>query len=283
VDDQVGAGIGLQSKPPAPAQNAIARYRATLAYDGTGYNGFQRQAEGIRTVQSAVEGAIAAVTGQKVTVVGAGRTDTGVHATGQVIAFDVGWKHSADTLLSAINAVLPDDIAFQDLAMVQQAASGELIPGERGFHPRFDAVSRLYNYTVYVAPTRDPLLRHRAWHITAPLDVEAMQRAAGLLVGTHDFAAFGKPPRGENTIRTVMRSAWTREDRLLVYRVQANAFLQHMVRRIVALLVAVGRGAMTVGGFEALFLSGKLASGTPLAPPYGLVLEKVEYPGVRRS
>ena len=262
----------------APLQNAIARYRATLAYDGTGYYGFQRQAKGIRTVQSAVEEAIAAVTGQMVTVTGAGRTDTGVHATGQVIAFDVGWKHSADTLLSAINAVLPDDIAFQDLAML-----GEAMPGQRGFHPRFDAVSRLYNYTVYAAPMRDPLLRKRVWHVSAPLDFEALQAAAELLVGTHDFAAFGKPPRGENSVRTVMRSAWTQEDRLLVYRVQANAFLQHMVRRIVALLVAVGRDSMTVRDFEAVFHSGKLASGTPLAPACGLVLEKVEYPGVRRS
>lgn len=273
MDDQVGAG-----SIPAPAQNAIARYRATLAYDGTGYFGFQRQAQGTRTVQSAVEQAIAAVTGQMVTITGAGRTDTGVHATGQVIAFDVGWKHSADTLLSAINAVLPDDIALQDLSVL-----GEVLPGERGFHPRFDAVSRLYNYTVYVAPVREPLLRKRAWHVIAPLNAEAMQQAAGLLLGTHDFAAFGKPPRGENTVRTVMRSAWTREDQLLVYRVQANAFLQHMVRRIVALLVAVGRGALTVQGFEVLFLSGKLASGTPLAPAHGLVLEKVEYPSVRRS
>ncbi len=252
----------------------VVRWRAALAYDGTAYYGFQRQAHGIPTVQGTVEDAIAAVTGQTVTVIGAGRTDTGVHAAGQVIAFDVGWKHSADRLLSAINAVLPDDIAFRNLAML-----GEIQPGERGFHPRFDAVSRLYKYTVYAAPTRDPLLRRRAWHVTAALDFPALQSAAALLVGTHDFGAFGKPPRGENSVREVLRSGWLDETPLLVYCVEANAFLQHMVRRIVGLLVAVGRGALTVRGFEAVFHSRKIAAGTPLAPAHGLVLEKVAYPG----
>ena len=252
----------------------VVRWRATLAYDGTGYYGFQRQAKGIPTVQGTVEDALAAVTGQGVTVNGAGRTDTGVHATGQVIAFDVGWKHRADTLLSAINAVLPDDIALQDLVML-----GEVVPGERGFHPRFDAVSRLYKYTVYAAPTRDPLLRKRAWHVSAALNFAALQEASGLLVGKHDFAAFGKPPRGENSVREVLRSVWLDETPLLTYGIEANAFLQHMVRRVVGLLVAVGRGSLTVRDFEAVFQSRKIAAGTPLAPAHGLVLEKVAYPG----
>ena len=148
------------------------------------------------------------MTGQPVTVIGAGRTDTGVHASGQVIAFDVAWKHSADALLNAINAVLPDDIALQDDGGVGRSRSR----GERGFHPRFDAVSRVYKYTVYPAPQRDPLLRQRVWHVRAALDVAAMQQAAALLLGEHDFAAFGQPPQGDNTVRTVMRSEWTGED-----------------------------------------------------------------------
>ncbi len=254
------------------------RYRATLAYDGTNYCGFQRQAKGIPSVQATVEDALAAVTRQTVTVIGAGRTDTGVHATGQVIAFDVDWKHSADTLLRAINTVLPDDIALQDVAML-----GEILPNERGFHPRFDAVSRIYKYTIYAAPQPNPLLRRRAWHITAALDADALQAAAALLLGEHDFGAFGKPPRGDNTVRTVMRSEWSSEGALLVYHVEANAFLQHMVRRIVGTLAMVGRGAMMVAEFEAVFQSGKIASGIPLAPAHGLVLEQVEYPSERRS
>jgi tRNA pseudouridine38-40 synthase len=254
------------------------RYRATLAYDGTNYCGFQRQAKGIPSVQAAVEDAIAAVTKQTVTVIGAGRTDTGVHATGQVIAFDVDWKHSADTFLKAINAVLPDDIALQDAAVL-----GEVLPNERGFHPRFDAVARIYKYTIYAAPQRNPLLRNRAWHLRAVLDEQALQEAAALLVGEHDFGAFGKPPRGENTVRTVIHSAWAREEALLVYHVKANAFLQHMVRRIVGTLVMVGRGALSVSEFDAIFRSRKLTPGIPLAPPQGLLLEHVEYPGERRS
>ena len=212
------------------------------------------------------------------TITGAGRTDTGVHATGQVIAFDVTWKHSSDDLLNAINAVLPDDIALQELA-----ALGEVVAGERGFHPRFDAASRVYRYTVYPAAQRDPLLRQRAWHVRAPLDVTAMQGAAALLVGEHDFGAFGQPPQGDNTVRVVMRSEWTREGALLRYRIEANAFLQHMVRRVVGMLVAVGRGAMTVGEFEAIFQNGQIAPGVPLAPPQGLVLEQVKYPGERQQ
>lgn len=259
------------------------RYRATLAYDGTNYCGFQRQAKGAPSVQETVESAIAAVTGQTVTVIGAGRTDTGVHATGQVIAFDVDWKHSADTFLRAINAVLPDDIALQNLAIL-----GEVLPNERGFHPRFDAVARIYKYTIYAAAQRDPLLRKRAWHISATLDENALQEAAALLVGEHDFGAFGRSPsgdalRGENTVRTVMRSVWSGEGSLLFYHIEANAFLQHMVRRIVGTLVMVGRGTMTVAEFDAIFRSRKIAPGILLAPAHGLVLEQVVYPGERRS
>lgn len=254
------------------------RYRATLAYDGTQYCGFQRQAEGIVTIQGTVEEAIAAVTGQAATVTGAGRTDTGVHAAGQVISFDVVWNHSADALLNAINVVLPDDIALQDIA-----ALGEAAPGERGFHPRFDAISRVYRYTVYPAPQRDPLLHRRVWNVRATLDVEAMQAGAALLVGEHDFGAFGQSPQGTpggaSTVRTVFRSAWAEEPPLLVYRVEANAFLKHMVRRIVGLLVAVGRGSMSLEAFEGIFRSAQLAKGVPLAPPQGLVLEQVKYPG----
>ncbi len=258
------------------------RYKATLAYDGTRYHGFQRQAARIPTVQGTVEEAIAAVTGQTVTITGAGRTDTGVHATGQVVAFDlssVAWKHSADVLLRAINAVLPDDVALQDLA-----ALGEVAEGERGFHPRFDAASRVYKYSIYTAAQRDPLLRTRAWHVQAALDLVVMRQAASLLIGTHDFAAFGQPPREEsvNTVREVLRSAWSHEDHLLIFRIEANAFLQHMVRRIVGMLVTVGRGTISLSEFEAIFRGAVIVSKAPLAPPQGLVLEQVKYPGDRQ-
>ena len=264
-----GVGTTCQVAPTDTTKG----YRATLAYDGTAYNGFQRQASGIPTVQCAVEAAVEAATGQTVTVIGAGRTDTGVHAEGQVIAFDVAWKHSAEALLNAVNAVLPDDIALSDLAVLEEVA------GKRRFHPRFDATARVYRYTVYPAPQRSPLMRNRAWHVRAALDAAAMQRAAGLLIGKHDFGAFGWPPHGENKVREVARSEWSASERLLIYRVEANAFLQHMVRRIVGALVTVGRGGLTVDEFEAVFRGGKIVARFPLAPPQGLVLEQVKYPG----
>lgn len=248
----------------------VVRYRATLAYDGSAYAGFQRQAEGRRTIQGEVERAIAQVTGQQVTVIGAGRTDTGVHAEGQVIAFDVAWQRDDETLLKALNATLPDDIALQDIRQ------------HEGFHPRFDAVARIYRYTLVQTSQRQPLMRHRGWHIYGELDVGAVRQASSLLMGRHDFAAFGHAPQGDNTVREVLRSEWKTEETqtgvLHVYHVEANAFLQHMVRRIVGVLVEVGRGRLSLDAFREALTSGVMVNGVTLAPPQGLVLESVRYP-----
>lgn len=248
----------------------MARYRALLSYDGTGYLGFQRQAGDTPTIQLAVERAVASATGQPTTVLGAGRTDTGVHATGQVIAFDVEWAHGEAALGRAVNARLPDDIALW--AVVQH----------EGFHPRFDARSRTYRYTVALAPHRLPLLRQRAWQIRASLDGDALQAAASGLTGQRNFAAFGQPPQGENTVRTVFVSEWARAERSgyteWVYTIEADAFLQHMVRRIVGALVDVGRGALPLEEFVALRDRATLRAKGSIAPPHGLVLEYVRYP-----
>ncbi len=248
----------------------VARFRATLAYDGSAYKGFQRQAGNTPTIQGVVESAIEKVTQQRVTVIGAGRTDTGVHAEGQVISFDVVWRHDDETLLRAINANLPDDIALQNIRQ------------HEGFHPRFDAVARVYRYTVVQAAQRQPLLRCRAWQIMRPLDDASMVEAASLLVGVHDFAAFGKPPQGTNTVREIYRSQWdtkpTQYGIMHEYRIEATAFLQHMVRRIVSSLIAVGQGTLTLDQFSGALTSGEMLDGVTLAPPHGLVLEAVRYP-----
>jgi tRNA pseudouridine38-40 synthase len=248
----------------------VCRFRATLAYDGTAYCGFQRQVPDQPSVQAAVERAISAVIGQDVGLIAAGRTDSGVHARGQVIAFDVGWKHSDADLLRAINANVPDDIAVQDI--VQQA----------GFHPRFDATSRLYRYYIIQAMQHQPLLRHYTWRVRDTLDVQAMQTAAGLLIGEHDFATFGRPPQGTNTVRRVMVSAWTTQTEpygaALVYHIEANAFLYRMVRRIVGMLTDVGRQRMTIAAFEEAFRRAELIDTVTVAPPQGLILEAVRYP-----
>ena len=250
----------------------MSRFRATLAYDGTAYIGFQRQTDP-RTVQGTLERAIQQVTKQAVTVIGAGRTDTGVHAVGQVITFGVVWKHSDDILLKAINAVLPNDIALQDLTRLTGDA--------QHFNPRFDAAKRLYRYTLYESKQRQPLLTRFAWQVYPPLNGEAMSQASALLIGTHDFGAFGKPPKGDNTVRTVYRSEWTRQPETFgvrwEYVVEANAFLQHMVRRIVGMVVDVGRGWTTVEQFETAFRNAKIDHAVTVAPPQGLVLEHVTY------
>ena len=260
------------ARPPVTDQETIT-YRAAVAYDGTGYLGFQRQKGHAPTVQGALEDALQRVTDQQVRVKAAGRTDTGVHATGQVIAFEAAWRHSPEDLWRALNANLPDTIALQFLNRA-----------EKGFHPRYDARSRTYEYTLYAAPVRQPLLNKYAWHVPANLfDLEAIQRAASILVGTHDFATFGQPPQGENTVRVVNRSELlvmpgSKPDTQVVrYRIEANAFLYRMVRRIVGALVRVGSGNLSVEEFEAAF---RAADGTwpnPTAPAHGLCLVEVTY------
>jgi tRNA pseudouridine38-40 synthase len=245
------------------------RYRATLAYDGTAYQGFQRQSGDIPTIQGTVEQAIASASGQQITISGAGRTDTGVHASGQVIGFDVEWTHDDLALLRAINHHLPADIALQDIRQ------------QSDFHPRYDAISRLYRYRILVATQRQPLLRRRVWQMKNELDGELMERAAKLFLGEKDFGALGKPTQGEVTIRTVFRSEWASQQNefgmLWTYTVEANGFLQHMVRRMVAMLVHVGQQRMTLERFEHLLNRAKLVEALAIAPPQGLTLEVVRY------
>lgn len=247
----------------------MRRFRATLAYDGTAYQGYQIQADA-PSIQGTVEAALERVFKQSIKTVAAGRTDTGVHATGQVIAFDAEWKYEVATLLKAINLYLPADIALQNL--VQQEA----------FHPRFDALSRTYRYELAVLDVRQPLLAWRAWQMQDKLDEIAMQRAADLIVGEHDFAAFGNPPKGENTVRTVFRSQWQSEQTplglFLSYEIEATAYLHHMVRRLVGNQVAVGLGRLSLEDYQRLLRSQDLAQNKWIAPPQGLTLTNVRYP-----
>jgi tRNA pseudouridine38-40 synthase len=247
----------------------MVRYRAVVAYDGSFCQGFQIQA-GVPTIQGELEQALTRVLSTPTGVTGAGRTDAGVHATGQVIAFDAAWRHRDDALLKALNMALPPYIAVQSIRQ------------HPGFHPRFDALSRTYRYDVAETDVRQPLLQQRAWQVTPVLSRDILHRAAALLVGEHDFATFGSPPKeGEHTVRQVFVSAWSEQSAdygaLLSYRIEATAFLKHMVRRIVAMLVAAGRGWITFEQFERAFRSADLKHAKPPAPPQGLFLESVKY------
>jgi len=241
------------------------RVMAVIEYDGTDYLGFQLQAEG-RTVQGEVERALAKITRRETRVISAGRTDAGVHAIGQVISFVPQWKHSLPELHRAMNALLPEDVAVHQMAWVAD-----------DFHPRFDAVSREYRYTVLNQSLRSPLARRFAYHYLKPLDVEAMDRAASCLVGSHDFASFGRPPQGESTVRQVHRAECTRQDQFIYFDIVANAFLYRMVRNIVGALLLVGVGELSPKGFEEILQARDRRRASPPVPAHGLCLIRVNY------
>jgi len=253
--------------------NATARaYRATVQYDGTAYFGFQRQRRGPgregASIQEELEQALARLAGHSIRVTGAGRTDAGVHATGQVVAFTIEWpaQHGATALLRALNANLPQDVVVSELAGAPS-----------GFHPRFDARRRTYEYHILNAPVRQPLLRWRAWHVSTVLDMARMNEAASLLNGMQDFATFGRAPVGENTVREVVGAQWRREGQLLVFRITADAFLYRMVRSVVGSLKMVGSGRWSVDDFAGALRARERKRSATAAPAHGLYLVAVEY------
>lgn len=309
------------------------RWRAIVAYDGTDFSGFQIQrsrakqrTEGVqgtgrrapRTVQGTLEDALAQILQQPTPLLAAGRTDSGVHAVGQVVAFAADWERSLADLHRALNAVLPDDVAVRELSMA--------LPG---FHPRYDALSRTYCYTIWNHPLRSPLLRRYTLWVRQPLDVVAMNEAAYLLVGSHDFASFGRAPRARteqgtdsqpSTVRHVVRAEWSKTceggehvrpvpallaqmaygekmpadptfgagsasegkgpewQGLLNLILEANAFLYRMVRSIVGTLIQVGRRDLSVSEFASVLSVADRDQAGPTVPPQGLCLVGVRYP-----
>ena len=244
----------------------MARYQVILAYDGSGFTGSQRQANS-RTVQGELENGLRGLGWSDKSVIMAGRTDTGVHAIGQVAAFDFEWAHETEKLLKALNAKLPPDVAITSL-----------LPASADFHPRFDAISRTYCYRLFCEPIRDPLRERYEWRIWPSLDENVLKQNADIFLGTHDFAAFGSPttPKG-TTVRMVTKTEWRKmPNGEWQFEVQADAFLYRMVRRLVFVQVALAQGKVSVEKVQhALLKQGKLLSG--LAPSTGLALTKVNY------
>jgi tRNA pseudouridine38-40 synthase len=243
----------------------FVRVKATVAYDGTDYHGLQRQVNA-PSVQATLEGALTRIMQSPTRILAAGRTDAGVHAEGQVIAFDTAWRHGLPVLERAMNAVLPSDVAVRDLAQV-----------EADFHPRYDARSRLYRYTVYNAPVRSPLARHTSLHVAGTLDLQAMVEATAMIVGEHDFAAFGKPTQGEVTVRRVIDAGWRVEAPWWWFDIEANAFLYRMVRKIVGALLLVGQGRLSPDEFGAILASRDRSQVGLTAQAQGLCLIQVKY------
>jgi tRNA pseudouridine38-40 synthase len=244
----------------------MARYQVTLAYDGTHFRGFQRQSD-VRTVQSEFEAALERIGWADSSILAAGRTDTGVHASGQIVTFDLDWTHSTESLCKALNGNLPPDMAVRD---VKQTSDD--------FHPRYDARVRSYIYHIYCEPERNPLRDRYAWRVWPAVDMQSLNHAAQLLCGEYDFSAFGTPPRPESSpIRVVYQANWQGDlQQGLQYQVSANAFLYHMVRRMVYLQVLVGQNRMSIQQFEKAVKEAQLQQ-PGLAPSRGLVLSEVRY------
>lgn len=246
----------------------MARYKVILAYDGCGFFGSQLQAKP-RTVQGEFEKALRKIGWTGRSVIMAGRTDTGVHASGQVAAFDLDWSHPLEALFKAIDANLPPDLALKILT-----------PVAADFHPRFDAVSRTYRYRLFCDSIRDPLREKFLWRVFPSVDGDALIQNADTFLGTHDFAAFGSPttpaPRG-TTIRTVTKAEWKEmPDGEWQFEVCADAFLYRMVRRLVFVQVSAAQGRISLERIQnALESQERLLAG--LAPAHGLTLVKVTY------
>jgi tRNA pseudouridine38-40 synthase len=237
------------------------RFRARVEYDGTGFFGFQVQ-PGVRTVQGELEAALARLSnGERQPVDGAGRTDAGVHAQGQVIAFTYTGRLSTEELGRALDALLPTDVAIRDVRRTTRA-----------FHPRHAARYREYRYTVWNGP-RSPLRERTALGVRVPLDTAAMARAGSAFIGRHDFSAVGATDRGP--VRTVHAVRVRRDGSLVTIDVRADAFLRGMVRRIVAVLLEVGRGKMDETAVRAALAARVPALDGATAPAKGLCLRRV--------
>jgi tRNA pseudouridine38-40 synthase len=237
--------------------------RIDLAYDGTDFRGWARQ-PGQRTVQGALEDALTRLVGPVETVV-AGRTDAGVHARHQVVSFEADAEAAA--LEASLRRMLPPSVAVH-----------RVIDEADGFSARFHAETRAYRYHLDTRPAADPFRARFAWHVTQPLDVDAMNRAAADLVGEQDFASFCRRAEGRTTVRRVVSAAWTETDGGLVFDVVGSAFCHQQVRSFVAYLVEVGRGRLPADGTPEVLAARDRVAARGAAPARGLTLWLVAYP-----
>lgn len=237
-----------------------------IEYDGTNYAGWQIQ-KGQRTIQEILEQTIYRITGERVHVQGASRTDSGVHAMGQVANFKTRSKIPATKLRLALNALLPPDIAVRRVREV---------PAE--FNAQFDACWKTYRYTILNDRVRSALTRAFCHHVPCPLDIRAMRRAARYLVGRHDFQAFrAEGWRPKDTMRTIKRLTITKDGRYIHITVVGDGFLYNMVRTIVGTLIQIGRGKRTPEDMKRILLSRDRKQAGPTAPAKGLCLMRVQY------
>ena len=252
---------------PRQTQAETKNVKIVIEYDGTEYHGWQCQGD-LPTVQKTIEDAIRQITGENVKITGSGRTDTGVHAMGQVANFFTETRMDCETLRKALNSTLPRDISI---------ISSRHVPGD--FHAQFSSRSKVYEYRIFNRPHRPALRRNRVWHVPERLDTKKMIEAAAYLEGTHDFSVFATANiTVKTTVRTVKRIhvRKTREG-IIMIEIEADGFLKRMVRMITGTLTEAGRGKLSPEGFGQILSEGKKTKNVFTAPPSGLFLKKVIY------
>lgn len=242
----------------------MRNFKLIIEYDGSRYAGWQRQ-ENAATIQEEIEKSLARILQEQIVVHGAGRTDAGVHARGQVANFKISTSLDPYKLLGGLNGTLPEDIIVRSV---------EEVPLD--FHARFSAKSRTYSYTITVIPTA--LLRHYTWYVTHRLETTLLVRSAGCILGTHSFRSFCRvQPDIDHYLCTVGEAIWTFDREYLKFRITANRFLHGMVRGLVGTMVDVARGYLPIDEYERLYVDGVRNDAGQSAPAKGLVLEEVTY------
>lgn len=256
-------------------QTPLRNIKLLLAYDGTGFHGWQRQALQ-PTIQKVLEAAIALLTQERVSIIGSGRTDAGVHALGQVANFRTHSGIPVEGLLRGLNSILPHEIAV---------LSATVVPAD--FHARYHALGKTYGYRLLVSPVRSPLFRHRAWVLNHPLDLDAMREAVGSLVGRHDFRAF---QASGGSVKTSVRTVFScgiealhldrpspPDAKHYIFSIAADGFLRYMVRNIAGTLVQIGLDKRSPADMAQILKAADRSAAGPTAPPHGLYLERVHY------
>ncbi len=242
-------------------------FKLTIEYDGTEYQGWQRQKNG-PTIQEVIETAISIMTHEKVSLTGSGRTDAGVHALGQTANFHCNTELGPETFQKGLNSLVPDDIVIKECCLIDDK-----------FHARYDAKSKTYHYNILNQRLNSAISRRYVWHIRKMLNLEAMRSAIRHIAGTHDFKAFeGSGSPRSNTIRTIINATLIQSSKNnLCFQIEGNGFLRYMVRNIVGTLVEVGLGKITSDDFKTILLSRDRNRAGATAPPHGLFLVSVKY------
>jgi len=241
-------------------------YRLLIAYDGAPFHGFARQPD-LPTVQGSIEDALQKLTGEPVKTSGAGRTDAGVHALGQVMSFRAGYSDTPEELMRRLNAIVAPSICVLDAARAPD-----------GFDARFSAVARTYEYGIFTREVHDPFCRHTTWHHPEHLNVTLMAKGAEALIGEHSFESFGRVEEGKNPMRRIESIDIEHDGDLVGIRIKANSFLQQMVRSIVGTLAKVGTGRIHPDDIEKILHARDRSKAGQVAPPHGLFLVSVDYP-----